>query len=411
MRIGIILYKFGSEADFGAHLGSFHYVVKKVTLLGETGHQIFVIAPWVSFWRRGSVKLGNVQIIRYWPPLFNNPKLLFIHWLLRLLYLKLTQRAVLSAVKQYQLDAVYVRQAREAGFAVAKIKHRLGVPFIFRQITAWQWHFERPLNPIRAWLVGRAAQIRYAKAIYQHADQLVFSTHGAAAAETALGLDLKKVTLLPEAVEEAVYAPTSDQAAIRRELQLPTGNIVLYLGRLNIAEKGIDYLIRAAALAVKQIPDFHLVVVGGGSAQACAAIQRLVDDLGAASFVHILGKRPFTAVPAYINAANLVVVPSVWPEAFGRITVEAMSCGVPVITSDTGGSPEVNLGGQTGLVVPAADSTRLAEAMVSILANKERAAAMGAAGRQRVLANYTYERIIERFLAIITSAVDSHYKL
>ena len=403
MRIGIVLYKFGSEEDFGSHLGSFHYLVKKIKLLGETEHQIYVIAPWVSFWRRGSRRLGNVTIIRYWPPLLNNPKLLLAHWLLRFVYHKMTQRTVLSAVKRHQLDVVYVRQARETGYAVARIKERLGVPFLFRQITAWQWHFERPTNRIKALLTGKAAHIRYAKTIYRAADMIVFSTNGAARAEVALGLNLGKVVLLPEAVEEERYAPLADRAGVRQSLGLFSQNIVLYLGRINSAEKGIDHLLRAAAMVVKQVPDLQVRLVGGGTEAEVGQVKQLIAELNAEKYISLVGKRPFSDVPRYINAATVVVVPSVWPEAFGRITVEAMSCGVPVITSDTGGSPEVNVQGQTGLVVPAADSQQLADAIITILNDKARATAMGAAGRQRVLDNYTYEQVIKRFLEILSS--------
>jgi len=432
MKIGIVLYKFGSEEDFGSHLGSFHYLVKKIKRLGETEHQIYVIAPWVSFWRRGSSRLGNVTIIRYWPPLFSNVKLLPLHWLLRWLYLRQTQRVVLRSVRKHKLQAVYVRQARETGYAVALIKEKLGVPFLFRQITAWQWHFHRPVAevlahaPLYQWLkklgwhklaesllerlLGRRSQIRYAKKIYQQADRLVFSTRGAALAEASLGLDMRKVVLLPEAVEEDTYAPRPDRAALGQSLGLQEGNVILYLGRINIAEKGIDRLLRASALVAKQIPTIQVVLVGGGLAHEVSQVKRLIAELGAEKFVSLVGKRPFSDVPRYINAATVVVVPSVWPEAFGRITVEAMSCGVPVITSDTGGSPEVNVQGQTGLVVPAADSQQLADAIIAILNDKTRAAAMGVAGRQRVLANYTYEQVIKRFLDIITSAVESNFK-
>ena len=60
--------------------------------------------------------------------------------------------------------------------------------------------------------------------------------------------------------------------------------------------------------------------------------------------------------------------------------------------------------------MPAADSQQLADAIIAILNDKTRAAAMGVAGRQRVLANYTYEQVIKRFLDIITSAVESNFK-
>ena len=122
---------------------------------------------------------------------------------------------VLEAVRQ-GCKIVYVWQARETGYAVAKIKHRLGVPFIFRQITAWHWHFQRTPKDIfgeKPWykffykigmggilnfklklLLGKKRQMKYAKAIYKNADAIVFLSKAAIREGKELGLDEAQIS-------------------------------------------------------------------------------------------------------------------------------------------------------------------------------------------------------------------------
>jgi len=100
-------------------------------------------------------------------------------------------------------------------------------------------------------------------------------------------------------------------------------------------------------------------------------------------------------------------VPSVWLETFGQVTIEAMACGVPVVTFDAGASPDINISGQTGLVVPAKNSPALAEAIIKILSDDNLRLNYGQAARERVLANYTYEVVINKLITIINRAKDA----
>ena len=150
---------------------------------------------------------------------------------------------------------------------------------------------------------------------------------------------------------------------------------------------------------VFKIPSAILIIVGGGGETQKA--QELIVRLGLEKNIIIIGKKPFLELPKYINASDVLAVPSVWMEAFGQVTIEGMSCGVPVVTSDAGASPEINIDGETGLVVPRANSAQLASALIRILTDSDLRKRLGANARSRVLKNYTYEAITKKFLAII----------
>ena len=109
-----------------------------------------------------------------------------------------------------------------------------------------------------------------------------------------------------------------------------------------------------------------------------------------------LGWVPNTALPPYYRAAAVSVIPSL-EEGFGIPAAEAMGCEVPVVASDAGGLPEVVENGVTGLVVPRGDTTALAQAIGSLLADPERRRRMGQAGRDRALRLFDWDRSAEQF--------------
>ncbi len=105
-----------------------------------------------------------------------------------------------------------------------------------------------------------------------------------------------------------------------------------------------------------------------------------------------------------VEDAAIVVVPSLG-EGFGMVALEAMERGRPVIASAVGGLPEIVVDGETGLVVPSGDAEALAEAIVALAGDLERAAAMGAAGRERALSEFTPERSARRIEELYAGAL------
>jgi glycosyltransferase involved in cell wall biosynthesis len=107
-------------------------------------------------------------------------------------------------------------------------------------------------------------------------------------------------------------------------------------------------------------------------------------------------------IPKMMHGFDIVVVPSVWQEIFGRVNIEAMCCGKPVIATTQGGIPEIVLHEKTGLLVPPEDATALSEAILRLLNNPEERKAFGEEGRKRVAENFTAEihaSMIERCYA------------
>jgi glycosyltransferase involved in cell wall biosynthesis len=175
--------------------------------------------------------------------------------------------------------------------------------------------------------------------------------------------------------------------ATRRRLDLGNGPVVLYVGKLSPG-KGTGDLARAAERVVSALPDARFVFVGDG-------------DLAATGpHVRRLGPRPNREVLALYRLADVVVVPSVIPDALSRVILEAMTAGCPVIATRVGGTPELVLHGKTGLLVERSAPEDLARAIVSALEDPLRLRALGEGARAHVAERFGAEASVERLVRL-----------
>jgi glycosyltransferase involved in cell wall biosynthesis len=175
----------------------------------------------------------------------------------------------------------------------------------------------------------------------------------------------------------------------------PDGPAVL-VARL-VPEKSVETLLRAAALALRAEPSFRLEIVGDGP--RFAALNQLARDLGISRQVSFLGE--VAEVGDLLGRARMFVLPSL-TEGISLSLLEAMAQGLPVVATAVGGTPEVVVDGQSGLLVPPVDPAALAAAMLRIWSDPELSRRMGAAARQRVEQDFN--------VAITTANYESLYQ-
>ena len=168
---------------------------------------------------------------------------------------------------------------------------------------------------------------------------------------------------------------------------------VAFVGRL-FAKKGVDVLLRAMALVRAAIPDARLRIVGDGPERG--SLQALARELGLGDAVEMCGFVPNRELDVVVGDAWVQVVPSIWGEPFGMVTIEAMMRGTALVASNTGGPSEVVRDGETGLLVPPADVAALAAAMVALLGDRELARRMGARGYEIARSDFTEEAMMSR---------------
>ena len=182
--------------------------------------------------------------------------------------------------------------------------------------------------------------------------------------ETYLDVDPAKLRLIPEAVDHDVFRPGDrDEAAARlRHERDIDGPFVLFVSSL-WAYKNCDGLLRAFALARRDLPEHRLVVVGSAADAGYAAqLRALAAELGVAEHVVWVGGVPHHETLPFYRAADAFVYPS-HNETFGLPILEAMACACPVVTSDRSAMPET-AGGAAALADPD-DPASIAAAIVS----------------------------------------------
>jgi glycosyltransferase involved in cell wall biosynthesis len=159
--------------------------------------------------------------------------------------------------------------------------------------------------------------------------------------------------------------------------------------------KDVDTLLRAAALAVEEQPDFRLEIAGDGP--CLPALQKLTAELGLDERVTFLGE--VGDVPALLARAGLLVLSSV-SEGVSLTLLEGMARGLPVVATRVGGNPEVVADGVTGLLVPPRDPAALARAVLRVWRDSEAARRMGRAGRCRIEEHFDVRRMVARYEAL-----------
>jgi glycosyltransferase involved in cell wall biosynthesis len=199
-----------------------------------------------------------------------------------------------------------------------------------------------------------------------------------------------RVRIIPAGLDLTRFAP-GDPVAARQRFAIPQeGSLVVTVRRL-VRRMGIDLLIRAAARLRDRGADFHIAIGGAGPERA--ALESLRDDLGLRGHVTFLGRVPEEKLPELLRAADVIVVPSRSMEGFGMSTVEGLACGKPVVTTDTGASPEIVGPIDASLLVPA-DAEVLGDRLESLLLDPARRRQLGMKGREYVSERFSWPTVV-----------------
>jgi len=179
----------------------------------------------------------------------------------------------------------------------------------------------------------------------------------------------------------------------RREFGVPAGAPLIATVGHCADHKGQRFLVAAAPAVLARFPEARILVVGEG--ELLPDLKEQAGALGVEARVLFPGFR--TDVPALLRAVDLFVFPS-HLEGLGTSVLDALAVGLPVVATTAGGIPEMITDGVHGRLVPPRDPAALAAAMIELLEQPERARQMGDAGRARVLAEFTAERMVEKTL-------------
>ncbi|TDL06776.1 glycogen synthase [Mycolicibacterium obuense] len=281
-----------------------------------------------------------------------------------------------------------------------------GVPHV---LTA---HSLEPMRPWKAEQLGGGYRISswVEKTAVEAADAVIAVSSGMRGdvLRTYPALDPDRVHVVRNGIDTDVWYPAQPDPAqsVLADLGVdPTRPIVAFVGRIT-RQKGVAHLVAAAHHFA---PEVQLVLCAGApdtpeiAEEVASAVQQLSDARTGVFWVREM--LPTPKIREILTAATAFVCPSVY-EPLGIVNLEAMACGTAVVASDVGGIPEVVDDGRTGLLVhydadqTAAFERDLAEAVNSLVADPQRAATFGAAGRARCIEEFSWAQIAEQTLEI-----------
>ena len=222
-------------------------------------------------------------------------------------------------------------------------------------------------------------------------------------------LDPPKIHVIPYGIELSRFTDHArGREEARKRLDLPINQtLVGVVGRFD-PKKGQDVLIRAARLVHDRGHPIHLLFVGEETRDEhngyLLSVKKLASDLGLDDFIHF---RPFMEeIESAYAAMDIFVLPS-HSETYGMVTIEAMASGLPVIVTNTGGSPGIVTDHRNGLLVPPEDPTELSEALCRLLDDPDFARKLAQQARTDSVATYSHDRQCERLEHLFESLVSA----
>ncbi len=315
-----------------------------------------------------------------------------------LLELARIHRDLARLVKDRQIDVVQTHLLEVLDFVALSLRGRTAVKAVF-----WTIH-NVDFLPTWQHLLLKAKRVVYGR-LYRRLGERVdgfiaVSSEVQEAIVAQIGPLQHKIFTVPNGVNLQRYAIPGDKATLCRDLNLPADSaLALVVGRLT-GQKGHTFLIEALKSLIPARQNLHALLVGKGELRSALEAQVRQANLG--EHVHFLGQRD--DIPALLAAADMFILPSLW-EGLSVALLEAMAAAKPVIATAVSGTRQVMVQRQTGLIVPPGNSSALAEAVDQLLAEPERAVAMGQAARQYVSANYSAEQQAARHIALYADVV------
>ncbi|MCD9199230.1 glycosyltransferase family 4 protein [Aeromicrobium wangtongii] len=229
---------------------------------------------------------------------------------------------------------------------------------------------------------------------------IVLAVAGTSAADSVndFDLDQEQMRVVPLGVDTELFAPSEDRVPGR----------IVAIASADRPLKGVVHLLEALA-KVRTEHDVHLELVS--NLEPGGPTERRIAELGLTDAVHVVNGISDEELGALLASGEIMCVPSLY-EGFSLPTVEAMSCGTPIVATRAGALPEVvgtdeNGDSECAVLVEPGDADALAAAIRGLVDSPETRARLGAAGRRRAVERYSWTAVAEATVAAYTEAIDA----
>jgi glycosyltransferase involved in cell wall biosynthesis len=212
-----------------------------------------------------------------------------------------------------------------------------------------------------------------------------------------LGIPQDKIVCFPNAVDSKIFQPKGKKS----------DNTLLYVGRI-VQRKGLHVLLKCLNY-LKNSVDLKIIGPIDCDRDYSQNILRLIEieNQKGKHKIRYLGTVDYPTLIEEYQKASIFVLPSFF-EPFGVVLLEAMACGTPVVSTHTGGTPEIVKTGENGILVPVNNPVKLAKAIDYLLENKDARIKFGKAARKTVIDNFSIEVVVKKLCTIYEKMVNIH---
>lgn len=289
-------------------------------------------------------------------------------------------------VKKEKIEKIYIQHALPAGYVAYLIKKMKKVPYtIFFHGTDLS--------------LGLKKKLRKLSLVCRSAEQVVVSSNFLKIKLLSKLDDLKNVVVVNPCPGDNFLQPVSKEETekLKNQLALAGKNVIISVSRLTEG-KGFPHLIRIMPEILNKVPNLVWLIIGDGPKKEI--IIKMVQQYHLQNVVRFLGRIKYEELPKFYHLADLFVLlthkDETAEEGWGTVFLEAAACGLPVVAGKVGGVDETIDNLRTGIVVDIFQSANVISTIADILNRKDFARQMGAAGRQRVLREFIWDKQIAK---------------
>jgi glycosyltransferase involved in cell wall biosynthesis len=214
----------------------------------------------------------------------------------------------------------------------------------------------------------------------------------------------EKIEVVYNGLDPSSYHTAKYDGLIRKELGINKDtSLVGMIANFNFEIKGHRYFMEAAKKILEKVPDVTFLLVGDGPLRK--RYEKIAQEMNMKEKIYFLGKR--NDILSIISSLNISVSSSM-SEGLSNVILESMAAGKPVVATNVGGSKEMVSDGITGYLVPPADSEALANAVISLLQNPDKAKATGNAGKKVSEEKFTAEAMVKSYENLYVSLLQKY---
>lgn len=313
---------------------------------------------------------------------------------------RLAYRELTRAIREFKPDVVHTHSAK-GGLLGRAVGWKLKVPAVIHTVHG------APFHPYQSSL---------ARFFFQRCEKWgAKRCHRMISVADAMTDLMTDANIAPSAKFQTIYSGMSvepyldsnqHRQLVRNELGFAPDDIVIgKIARL-FHLKGHDELVAAAKRVVDTNPKVKFLLVGDGILRP--EIEKQIADLGLTDHFSFTGLVPPSDIPKYLGAMDLLVHTSL-REGLARTLPQALLAGKPVISYDIDGAREVCITGETGILVPARDQDRLAEAMIELAGDESRRQTLGQHGQQLCRERFDHHRMTAQIRQLYQEVLDSEH--